>query len=110
MTDKTVTITVDEDGEIKFLVDEHSKPFITPETVVKRASHVEPANPLLRVMFHGLRSVCSRQSSLAEFTRMWPCDWRINLAPIGGPILPGTYEDRQDAIDEEVRFLNDTFV
>ena len=38
-----------------------------------RASHVIPADPLLRVIFNFIRSHCTATGPLAAFTRRWPC-------------------------------------
>lgn len=75
-----------------------------------RASHVIPADPLLRVIFNFIRSHCTDTGPLAAFTRRWPCAWQIDTTPVGGPILPGVWYNRAEAIDAEVEFLNDWFV
>lgn len=105
-----VTVHITEDGTIRFLVNEDSKPFLTEDAVVRRASHVEPTQAILRLLFHGLRFIFGEKGWMADFTRRWPCEWRINLSPIHGPILPGTYCNRQAAIDAEVLYLNENFI
>jgi hypothetical protein len=52
-----------------------------------RASHVEPDNILLRVIFHLLRQWLGDKGHMSEFTRSWKCLWRVNMKPVGGPIL-----------------------
>lgn len=71
----------------------------------RRASHVEPANRVLRWLFHVLRRWFGEDGAVAAFTRGWPCAWRVNLTPSGGEILDGVYRNRQDAIDAEVQWL-----
>lgn len=105
-----VTVHIAEDGTIRFLVNEDSKPFLTEDAVVRRASHVEPVQVILRLLFHGLRFTFGEKGRMSNFTRLWPCEWRINLAPTNGPILPETYRDRQQAIEAEVRYLNENFL
>lgn len=68
-----------------------------------RASHVEPINPPLRCLFHFLRSRFSEQGRVAAWTRSWPIVWRVNI--VDGPILPGRYRDREQAIRDEVDWL-----
>ena len=47
---------------------------------------------------------------MSDFTRRWPCKWRINLKPVDGPILPTVYYDRSQAINAEVIALNKFFI
>lgn len=105
-----VVIAMDEEGTLTFLVNDESTPLLTDGSTVKRASHVEPVSGVLRVAFHGLRSIFGEKGWMSDFTRAWPCLWRVNLAPTGGPILPQTYRDRQAAIDAEIGYLNANFI
>jgi hypothetical protein len=122
---KVLTVTITEDGDLLYLkTSEHDIFAEMGEVVTKRASHVEPATFWLRVAFHILRTVVSDKSRIAEWTRGWSCPWRVNTAPVGGPILewhhvysfrPGdhriaTWRDRQAAIDAEIKFLNQFFL
>ena len=73
------------------------------------------------------------KKQIDDWTRTWGCLWRVNTAPVGGPILTwddvwtakgasswagrlsqshqiATWRDRQVAIDAEVAFLNDYFL
>lgn len=103
-----IIITI-EDGVTRFLVNEQTAGLVE-DGVVRRASHVEPVNPILRGLFHALRSVFGEKGNLATFTRFWPCLWRVNLSPIGGKVLHGTWKDRQSAIDSEIEWLNSNFI
>lgn len=72
----------------------------------KRASHVEPVNRVLRWLFHSLRERVKDDSTLAEFTRHWPCLWQARI--LNGPIL-GPFKKRQVAIAAEIKWLNEMF-
>jgi hypothetical protein len=74
--------------------------------VIRRASFVEPVNVYLRLTFHAIRKLVIDDSQIAAWTRLWNCEWRVNMAPVGGPILPTTYYDRKQAINAEVTALN----
>ena len=70
----------------------------------RRASHIEPCSRHLRALFHLRRSVSLHSGWLAEWTRLWPCTWRVNLSPSGGPTF-GQYTNRQQAIAAEHAWL-----
>jgi hypothetical protein len=118
-------VTIDEHGNLTYLKTDANDIFLElGDVVTKRASHVEPATFWARVLFHLLRAVVSDKSAIAEWTRSWDVRWRVNTAPVGGPILTwahvwgpvvgtngiATWGYRQDAIDAEVAFLNDFFL
>lgn len=105
-----VTVSISEDADVQFLVNAASSPLLTEDSVIRRASHVEPVSFVLRGVFHLLRKTFGEKGRMAEFTRLWPCLWRVNLAPTGGPILPDTYRDRQQAITAEIGYLNQNFI
>ena len=73
----------------------------------RRASHVEPVNPVLRAVFHFVRSRCTDDSKLAAWTRKWPCRWRARI--FDGPVL-GPFSRRSDAIESEIEFLQQRFI
>ena len=105
-----VTYIIDtESGNAVYRVTEAASP-LQLGAVPLRASHVEPVNPLLRVIFHLLRQWLGDKGRMSEFTRAWPCLWRINLKPLDGPILPTVYYDRKQAINAEVIALNKFFI
>lgn len=72
----------------------------------ERVSHVEPVNGMLRWLFHSLRERVKDDSTLAEFTRHWPCLWQARI--LNGPIL-GPFKKRQVAIAAEIKWLNEMF-
>lgn len=123
MADKILAVTIEEDGNLTFLATDAADAFLEcGEVVTRRASHVEPASAVWRVFFHILRWFGDK-NRIAEWTRTWKCLWRVNTKPVGGPILRWTdlgdgaedheiavWENRQQAIDAEIRFLNDWFV
>lgn len=101
-------INIRDDGSIVFLDQPELESLKDLGSVLTmRASHVEPVNLVLRGLFHLLRHMFTDKGWMASFTRLWPCLWRINLAPINGPILSNTYRNRQRAIDKEVEWLNE---
>jgi len=107
---RTITVTIDEEGDQVFLKGHGADVFLgLGDTRTQRASHVEPDNRLLRFLFHFIRHRTADDSRLAAFTRCWPCLWRVNTAPVGGPILSGRWRNRLKAIDAEVEFLNQFF-
>ena len=102
-----VTFCIDTKGTLTFLNTETTRPFLNlGEAKTRRASHVEPNNFALRILFHGLRRVLGDKGRMSDFTRRWPILWRVNLSPVGGPILFIRYRDRQAAIRAEVEWLN----
>jgi len=78
--------------------------------VVRRASHVEPVNTYLRLLFHAIRKLVRDDSRVAAWTRLWDCKWRVNMSPVGGAILPVQFSNRLAAIDAEVEALNNHFI
>jgi len=103
-----VSVFIREDGTLVVLDTESTHCFRDVGTMVtKRASHVEPDKQALRLVFHMLRYMFGDKGWMATFTRYWPCLWRVNISPLSGPILPGRWKDRQEAIDAEVEWLNE---
>lgn len=108
MENQTVTVVVRDDGELVCL-DNDSTAWLKPlgHVTTRRASHVEPDKWPLRLIFHVLRWFFGDKGWMATFTRHWPCLWRVNVSPLHGPILPGRWRDRQEAIEAEVEWLNE---
>jgi len=100
------TVFIEYDGSLTFLDCPDTKWIALGPSTTRRASHVEPVNAALRVVFHVLRGLFGDKSSVAGFTRGWKVLWRANMEPTGGPILPGRYDVRQDAIDAEINYFN----
>lgn len=73
--------------------------------VTRRASHVEPDGFLARLAFHGLRRAFGEAGEVANWTRSWGTLWRVNMSPVGGPVLAGRWVVRQQALDAEVFWL-----
>jgi hypothetical protein len=71
--------------------------------VKRRASHVEPVALLPRLAFHLIRRLVNDDSRLAGWTRRWRCLWRVAI--VDGPILPGAWRDRLEAIAAEVEWI-----
>ena len=104
------TITITADGAVRFLNNEVTASLVTPSTLVRRASHVEPHDVCSRAAFHSLRFLFGEKGAVSDFTRLWPCRWRVNLAPAGGPILPQRWYNRSEAIKAEIVWLNEFFI
>jgi hypothetical protein len=127
---KVLTVTIDENGDLLYLKSDSADVLLEcGEVVQKRASHVEPASRDLRILFHALRFIFGDKGRVSEWTRNWFCLWRVNTAPVGGPILTwgdtawgrehmalamldnvAVWIDRQAAIDAEIEFLNEYFL
>ena len=117
---RVVTVTIDESGDLVFLRTPESDIFLElGETITRRASHVEPYALLPRLAFTALRYFVPDDSRIAAWTRDWDCSWRVNLSPIGGPILRGydylgdwilSWDNRQDAIRAEIEAANNFFL
>ena len=94
-----------EDGDVKYLLTDATKELDFGATY-QRASYVEPVNCLLRRFFHLLRHGFGDEGRVSNWTRAWTVVWRVNLAPIGGPILRTVYYDRTQAINAEIVAIN----
>jgi len=103
-----VTFIIAENGDCTYLMTEAAPVIEGARTA--RASHVEPDNWLLRVIFHALRQWLGDKGRMSDFTRAWPILWRVNMQPVGGPILCTRYINRAAAIDAEVIALNKFFI
>ena len=123
-----ITCTIDENGDVIYLATDANDAFLNHgEVVTKRASHVEPVQRFARICFYILRWFGDK-GRIAEWTRNWDVEWRVNTRPVGGPILTYgdvepryknveglgdrivTWHQRQQAIDAEIVFLNDWFL
>lgn len=78
-------------------------------TARRRASHIEPCRPALRLAFRILRACCSDNSRIADWTRTWPCHWRVNMRPVGGPVFPYRFGNRSLAIAFEHNWLLENY-
>jgi len=105
-----IVFSIDNEGDVKFLVSDATRPFLDDSSRVQRASHVEPWNIPLRWAFYALRKVFGEYGKVAYFTRKWPCYWRVNLSPVGGPVVPVGFVNRDSAIDFEINWLNTYFL
>ena len=83
-------INIGPDGKIRLI--DHSELGEALGTVARqRASHVEPANRILRGIFRALRAHTNDSGPVAAFTRSWPCLWTVAI--IDGPSF-GPYRQR----------------
>jgi hypothetical protein len=105
------TVSIDDcTGESKFLVNELSSFLLESGSTIKRASHVEPVSIPLRLLFYVLRYLFGEYGKVASFTRFWSVQWRVNLSPVNGPILPTVFDDRDKAIEAEIVWLETNFL
>lgn len=70
----------------------------------RRASNIEPVNPIARAAFYAIRRRVDDSHWLAAWTRSWRVLWRVNLSLSGGPTFGG-FERRADALAAEVDWL-----
>lgn len=99
-------ISIAADGSFRFVHNQDIATALSTATTTqtkRRASHVEPVNPVLRWMFHSIRSRVSDDSAAAELTRKFPCRWRARI--FDGPTL-GPFNNRAAAIAAEVEWIN----
>ena len=98
------TVFIDDDGLTQGLKSPVTRVLGLNER--RRVSHVEPVNRALRWLFHFIRNRVTDESRVAGFTRRWPVKWQANV--FEGPTL-GPYNVRQEAIDAEIAYINNTF-
>lgn len=99
-------LVIGPDGKITTLANEDVDwlNVIADQVEKRRASHVEPVNLLLRMIFRLIRWSSRESGGLSEWTRRWLVQWRVNLGPSGGPIVQ-SFTNRADAILYEVDWL-----
>jgi hypothetical protein len=107
MPNQEVSVVVRDDGTVVCLDHPECKCFREMGSVkTRRASHVEPYTRGYRMSFHLLRWIFGDQGRVSDWTRSWDVLWRVNLTPVGGPILPGATILREAALRREVEWLN----
>lgn len=62
-----------------------------------RVSRIVPTSFFLMIAFYAVRGICSDESRLAAWTRVWRCQWKVL---IDGNSY-GPFESREDAITFE---------
>jgi hypothetical protein len=122
-----IIITIDQStGDMLFLETSGAQAFKALGRLrTRRASHVEPYEFWPRVAFTAIRMLVSDSSRVTEWIRNWNTLWRVNMKPVGGPILTWSHihpkhiaasnriypwGNRQEAIEAEVKFLNQFFL
>lgn len=103
-------IVIGRDGNARMAVTEDARPYLALSTSVevKRASHVRPVDPVLKVVFKLLRRAFGDKGRVSDFTRGWRVDWEADMAPMGGPVL-GPFNDRASALTAEERWLEENY-
>ena len=105
-----VTLTIDASGNAVFIKGHGADMFCSLGTVrTRRGSYVEPSYWPLRAAFHCIRRLVPDSSRIAQWTRGWWCMWRVNLAPVNGPLF-GHWRDRMEAITFEIQYLDSYFL
>lgn len=105
MVTASIRVRINDRGEMVFLDGPLAGVFVNETAVTVRASHVEPVNPILRPLFSLLRIIAGDKGRISHFTRRWACTWRVNLKPIGGPVLRTVYACRLEAIQAEIAWI-----
>ena len=92
MSKKRIVI---KNGEVCGFADEVSfKGLDVQEYSKKRVSRIVPTNGFLMVAFYVIRGLCSDESKIAAWTRVWRCQWKVL---IDGKSY-GPFSSRADAI------------
>jgi hypothetical protein len=95
-------ITIDSNGRIEQIAGHGPDLSGEGQAETRRASWVVPVNVFLRAAFHACRWF-GDDTALAGWTRRWRCLWKVQI--IDGPVLPGAWRDRSEAIAAEVAWL-----
>src|SRR5271157_1928270 len=108
-------VNIREDGTIVCLDHKEAACFKELGKVkTRRASHVEPYTRRYRIAFYILRGLFGDKGRVADWTRygkFWASRlWRVNLTPVGGPILLGATHPREAAIRKEIEWLDEHLV
>jgi hypothetical protein len=105
MSNVVTVISIDSEGNLSWVKSPAMAGLMgSGETTVKRASNIEPVNPVVRAIFKLIRSHVNDNHALSCWTRKWPVCWRVNLGLSNGPTF-GSFRNRQDAIEAEVAWL-----
>jgi hypothetical protein len=100
-----VVIVIGRDGRVRATADTAAQ--LSPEFVQtgeRRASHIVPCDPVLRIAFKVLRRACGDRGRVGAWTRRWNVDWAVDLRPSGGPVIE-PFADRHEALLHEVEWL-----
>jgi len=104
-----LAFTIDQDGNIVLVYhpnDDQTRAVISElATVVedRRAGHVWPTSPVLRLAFRAIRAVFGSRGRMADWTRRWRCRWVVVDAETM-TLLPGVYASHDEAVNAEVEW------
>jgi len=93
----------------RLFVEGLTNPFVGlwPTSEPRRASWIEPHSWLLRLVFRGLRRLFGDCGKVAEWTRTWRCQWRVDFRPLGESFVVGPFRMRSEAVEYEAKFVLD---
>jgi len=92
---KKTFIEIDESGNIKFFDDDFEL-FKTENMEIiskRRLARIEPANFVLRILFHLFRILSFFNIKVIKWTRTWKCKWRLKVIRY--------YSTREEAVNIE---------
>lgn len=96
-----VVISISPTGAVQY-IDPAAGQLVTGEATKRRASHVLPVGRIRRAAFILLRWCFGETGAVADWTRGWNCQWRVQI--VDGPTA-GPFDERQAAIDWEVDYI-----
>ena len=105
-----ITVSIDDNsGMTQFMLTPETECLLDDTSVIKRASHVTPANPVLWALFTLLRVLFTDTGKAADWSLTWKCKWIVDLTPCGGGIVPIAWATRESTIRFEIEWLQDNF-
>lgn len=95
--------TINKEAVISYYAHEDEKDFDgTKFLKVERASHIEPYDPMKRIIFKFIREYVP---SLTQWTRTWKCYWQVRFVNRPQDVY-GPFRHRESAIKFETDRLN----
>ena len=78
----------------------------------KRVSRIVPTNGFLMIAFYVIRGLCSDESKVAAWTRVWRCQWKVLIdgKEIGIYLIDGEYYALEDVCPHAYALLSQGFV
>ncbi len=82
-----ITVIFKPDGSIRHLACPQVDFSELGTVKIRRASHIWPANPFVRLAFRAIRFVFGDRGRLAEWSRHWRCCWTVRLSEDPGRVV-----------------------